>query len=86
VDTDALARACATGRIDACLDVTDPEPLPVGHPLFGLANVWITPHLAGVQGSEVRRLGEFAVAEVERFVAGEPLMGAVRADKLALLA
>jgi phosphoglycerate dehydrogenase-like enzyme len=86
VDTDALARACATGRIDACLDVTDPEPLPVGHPLLGLANVWITPHLAGVQGSEVRRLGEFAVAEVERFVAGKPLLGAVRADKLALLA
>jgi len=86
VDTDALARACATGRIDACLDVTDPEPLPVGHPLFGLANVWITPHLAGVQGSEVRRLGEFAVAEVERFVAGEPLVGAIHPDKLALLA
>jgi phosphoglycerate dehydrogenase-like enzyme len=86
VDTDALARACATGRIDACLDVTDPEPLPVGHPLFGLANVWITPHLAGVQGSEVRRLGEFAVAEVERFVAGKPLRGAVRADQLELLA
>jgi phosphoglycerate dehydrogenase-like enzyme len=86
VDTEALARACATGRIDACLDVTDPEPLPAGHPLFGLANVWITPHLAGVQGSEVRRLGEFAVAEVERFVAGEPLLGAVYADQLALLA
>jgi phosphoglycerate dehydrogenase-like enzyme len=86
VDTDALARACATGRIDACLDVTDPEPLPAGHPLFGLTNVWITPHLAGVQGSEVRRLGEFAVAEVERFVAGEPLLGAVHADQLAMLA
>ena len=86
VDTDALARACATGRIDACLDVTDPEPLPAGHPLFELTNVWITPHLAGVQGSEVRRLGEFAVAEVERFVAGEPLLGAVHADQLAMLA
>jgi len=86
VDTDALARACATGRIDACLDVTDPEPLPAGHPLFGLDNVWITPHLAGAQGSEVRRLGEFAVAEVERFVAGQPLIGEVHADQLSLLA
>jgi phosphoglycerate dehydrogenase-like enzyme len=86
VDSDALARACATGRIDACLDVTDPEPLPVGHPLFGLPNVWITPHLAGVQGSEVRRLGEFAVAEVERFVAGEPLRGAIQAEHLAQIA
>jgi phosphoglycerate dehydrogenase-like enzyme len=86
VDSGALARACATGRIDACLDVTDPEPLPAGHPLFGLPNVWITPHLAGVQGSEVRRLGEFAVAEVERFTAGEPLLGAIDADQLASLA
>jgi phosphoglycerate dehydrogenase-like enzyme len=86
VDTEALTRACASGRIDACLDVTDPEPLPAGHPLFDLDNVWITPHLAGVQGSEVRRLGEFAVAEVERFVAGQPLIGAVHADQLSLLA
>jgi phosphoglycerate dehydrogenase-like enzyme len=86
VDSGALAAACANGRIDACLDVTDPEPLPPDHPLFALPNVWITPHLAGVQGGEVRRLGEFAVAEVERFVAGEPLLGAVRADQLALLA
>lgn len=86
VDTDALARACATGRIDACLDVTDPEPLPAGHPLFTLDNVWITPHVAGAQGSEVRRLGEFAVAEVERFVAGQPMIGEVHADQLSLLA
>jgi len=86
VDTHALTRACATGRIDACLDVTDPEPLPPGHPLFGLPNVWITPHLAGVQGSEVRRLGEFAVAEVERFLSGEPLRGAVNASQLPVLA
>jgi hypothetical protein len=42
--------------------------------------------VAGAQGSEVRRLGEFAVAEVERFVAGEPLLGAVAEDQLALLA
>lgn len=86
VDTEALTRVCTTGRIDACLDVTDPEPLPAGHPLFALDNVWITPHLAGVQGSEVRRLGEYAVAEVERFVAGEPLLGAVHADELRRLA
>ncbi|NUR70371.1 MAG: hydroxyacid dehydrogenase [Hamadaea sp.] len=86
VDTDALARECANGRIDACLDVTDPEPLPPGHPLFQLDNVWITPHMAGVQGREVRRLGEYAVAEVERLLAGEPLLGRVYADQLALLA
>lgn len=43
-------------------------------------------HVAGAQGTEVRRLGEFAVTEVERFEAGEPLLGSVRADQLALLA
>ncbi|MGI5239829.1 hydroxyacid dehydrogenase [Dactylosporangium sp. CA-139066] len=86
IDTDALTRACAAGRLDACLDVTDPEPLPPGHPLLSLPNVWITPHLAGAQGREVRRLGEFAVAEVERFVAGDPLHGAVQAAQLPLLA
>src|SRR5207247_759801 len=39
VDTEALTRHCAAGRIDAFLDVTDPEPLPAGHPLFALPNV-----------------------------------------------
>ncbi|MEV4414253.1 hydroxyacid dehydrogenase [Catellatospora sp. NPDC049609] len=86
IDTDALVRACASGRVDAVLDVTTPEPLPAGHPLFALPNVWITPHLAGVQGTEVRRLGEYAVTEVERLLAGAPLAGAVHADQLAVLA
>jgi phosphoglycerate dehydrogenase-like enzyme len=86
VDTEALVRACASGRIDAVLDVTDPEPLPAGHPLFGLPNVWLTPHLAGVQGSECRRLGAFAVAEVERYVVGVPMLGLVHPEQLATLA
>jgi phosphoglycerate dehydrogenase-like enzyme len=86
VDTEALTRACATGRIDACLDVTDPEPLPDGHPLRTMPNVWLTPHLAGAQGTEIRRLGEYAVLEVERFVAGQPLLGAVDPARFAQLA
>jgi phosphoglycerate dehydrogenase-like enzyme len=77
VDTAALVGHCATGRIDAVLDVTDPEPLPPGHPLLGLPNVLVTPHLAGSQGRELRRLGDFTVAEVARFVRGEPLHGAI---------
>jgi phosphoglycerate dehydrogenase-like enzyme len=44
--------------------------------------VLVTPHLAGSQGSELRRLGDFAVGEVARFVRGEPLRGSVRADEL----
>ncbi|MFE0102171.1 hydroxyacid dehydrogenase [Streptomyces sp. NPDC059009] len=86
VDTDALARECGAGRLDAFLDVTDPEPLPAGHPLLGLPNVLVTPHVAGAQGSEVRRLGEFAVAEVERFVRGEELVGRLRREELGRLA
>ncbi len=82
IDTDALVGECASGRISAVLDVTDPEPLPAGHPLFGLPNVFITPHLAGAQGRELRRLGEFAVAELERLRAGHPLRGQVLPEHL----
>ncbi|MEV5506161.1 hydroxyacid dehydrogenase [Streptomyces orinoci] len=78
IDTEALARECASGRLDAFLDVTDPEPLPPGHPLLGLPNVLLTPHIAGAQGSEARRLGLFAVREVERLARGERLRGLVQ--------
>ncbi|MGB8939446.1 MAG: NAD(P)-dependent oxidoreductase, partial [Streptomyces sp.] len=86
VDTEALARECGAGRLDAFLDVTDPEPLPAGHPLLVLPNVLVTPHVAGAQGSEVRRLGEFAVGEVERVLAGAPLRGRLLREELARLA
>ncbi|SFF92810.1 Phosphoglycerate dehydrogenase [Actinacidiphila alni] len=86
VDTEALTRECAAGRLDAYLDVTDPEPLPRDHPLHSLRNVLLTPHIAGCQGTEVRRLGAYAVDEVERWTRGEPLLGAVRADDLARIA
>lgn len=77
VDTEALTRHCASGRIDAILDVTTPEPLPPGHPLLALPNVLVTPHLAGSRGRELRRLGAYAAAELERYVAGLPLHGLV---------
>ncbi|MFI6507132.1 hydroxyacid dehydrogenase [Streptosporangium sp. NPDC050855] len=86
VDTGALVRHCAGGRIGAVLDVTDPEPLPPGHALLGLPNVLVTPHLSGARGRELRRLGEFAVAEVERLAAGVPLRGAVRPADLGRIA
>jgi phosphoglycerate dehydrogenase-like enzyme len=86
IDTEALTEACATGRVSAILDVTDPEPLPAGHPLFGLPNVLFTPHLAGAQGRELRRLGEFAVAEVVRFLKGAPLLGRVEPERLPYIA
>lgn len=82
IDTEALARECGARRLNAFLDVTDPEPLPAGHPLLTLPNVLVTPHVAGAQGSEVRRLGEFAVREVERFVRGEVLRGRLLREEL----
>jgi phosphoglycerate dehydrogenase-like enzyme len=83
IDTPALIAACAGGRITALLDVTDPEPLPDAHPLLALDNVFVTPHLAGAEGREVGRLGEFATAEVARFLRGDPLHGQVHLDHLA---
>ncbi|GAA2311321.1 hydroxyacid dehydrogenase [Streptomyces kunmingensis] len=86
VDTQALTRECASGRLEAYLDVTDPEPLPPEHPLAALPNVLVTPHIAGAQGSEAERLGQYAIAEIERWLAGEPLLGEVTRDALPRLA
>jgi phosphoglycerate dehydrogenase-like enzyme len=82
VDTAALTDHCGKGRIEAVLDVTDPEPLPADHPLLHLPNVLVTPHLAGSQGHELRRMGEFTVAEVDRLVRGEPLLGTIHGGDL----
>lgn len=70
VDHDALRRELVSGRINAMLDVTTPEPLPPGDPLYSLSNVLLTPHLAGSAGTELYRLAEFAIDEIERFAAG----------------
>ncbi|MFC4554736.1 hydroxyacid dehydrogenase [Georgenia faecalis] len=72
VDTPALERECATGRINAMLDVTDPEPLPASSVLYDLPNVMITPHIAGSLGSETQRMVESALGELERYVDGLP--------------
>ncbi len=80
VDHAALLRECASGRIDAVLDVTDPEPLPPDSPLWELPGVFVTPHLAGAVGNEVERLGELAADEIERLAADRPLQHAIRAE------
>ncbi|MCL2613597.1 MAG: hydroxyacid dehydrogenase [Nocardioidaceae bacterium] len=82
VDTEALVPEVISGRLHAVLDVTDPEPLPAGHPLLHLPNVLVTPHVAGSLGTEMHRLGEHAVAEVERLAAGSPLAHPLRAADL----
>ena len=68
VDTDALAQLLNEGHLaGAALDVTDPEPLPDGHPLWSAPNVLVTPHVAGF-GSELstRRMAQAAVNAVRR--------------------
>jgi|SRR5882757_175881 len=86
VDQDALVEAAADGRIRAVLDVTDPEVLPPGHPLWDTDNVLITPHLAGSQGNEWERLAELAVTEVARWASGLGFAHPVRPERLAHLA
>jgi phosphoglycerate dehydrogenase-like enzyme len=86
VDAAALERECVAGRIDAVLDVTDPEPLPPDSPLLDLPNVFVTPHVAGAVGNEIARLGELAVSELERLAAGQPLQHAISPAELGRLA
>jgi phosphoglycerate dehydrogenase-like enzyme len=82
VDQQALEAELVTGRLNAVLDVTEPEVLPADSPLYGLPNVTLTPHVAGALGTELPRLGALAVGEVARFVAGEPLAHPVVAADL----
>jgi phosphoglycerate dehydrogenase-like enzyme len=79
VDTDALVGALKSGRIRAALDVTDPEPLPDGHPLWGCPNLLITPHVGGSSPQFAPRALRIAADELRRYIAGEPLHNVVRA-------
>jgi phosphoglycerate dehydrogenase-like enzyme len=80
VDTDALVAEVATGRLRAVLDVTDPEPLPDGHPLWTAPGVLsITPHIAGDSKLGHRRAVDLAARQLARWAAGEELENVVRA-------
>lgn len=81
VVTDDLVDALANGVIGgACLDVTDPEPLPDGHPLWALPNCVITPHVGNTPEMGVRLLGERVTDNVGRYLRGEELLGPVHRD------
>jgi phosphoglycerate dehydrogenase-like enzyme len=73
VDTDALVEALHAGRIHAAVDVTDPEPLPMGHPLWSAPNVLITPHIAGSSPGMMDRVMRLIGEQCRRYLAGEPL-------------
>ena len=77
VDTDALVAALDSKQVAAAgLDVTDPEPLPKGHPLWS-RNVIITPHSAGQSPGGERRRHEVFRENLRRFAAGEMLLNVV---------
>ena len=78
VVTDALVSELASGRLLAALDVTDPEPLPPGHPLWSLPNVLISPHVGGDTTAFPPRARALLKDQFERFVDGRPLRNVVR--------
>ena len=80
VDTDALLNALNEKRIRAAIDVTDPEPLPLGHPLWNAPNLLITPHVAGDSAKFMKRMFKLASAQAERFARGEPLINVVTGE------
>lgn len=73
VVTDDLVAALEAGQVCAALDVTDPEPLPAGHPLWSAPNVLITPHVGGATPAMWPRAYRLVREQLERFAAGEPV-------------
>jgi glyoxylate reductase len=74
VDHLALAEALRTGGIfAAALDVTDPEPIPVDHPLVGLENCLIVPHIASASLETRAKMAEMAAANVLAGLRGDQL-------------
>lgn len=77
VNTEALVEALQKNRLRAVLDVTDPEPLPAGHPLWSAPNCMITPHVGGSTPAFIHRAFRFGAEQVRRFIAGEELENVV---------
>jgi phosphoglycerate dehydrogenase-like enzyme len=77
VDTAALMRAVEKRQVRAALDVTDPEPLPDGHPLWRMDGVLITPHIAGSVEGAYDRAWRLVAEQVRRYLSGEPLKNVV---------
>jgi phosphoglycerate dehydrogenase-like enzyme len=78
VDTDAMVTELQRGRIQAILDVTEPEPLPAGHPLWSAPGLLsITPHLAGASAAGNRGAAQLAADQLGRWLRGEKLENVV---------
>jgi phosphoglycerate dehydrogenase-like enzyme len=77
VDTEALLEALTSGRIRAALDVTDPEPLPEGHPLWQAPGLLLTPHVGGAIYESRERAYQVVSEQLARLAAGEPLRNVI---------
>ena len=86
VDHDALLSELESGRLNAVLDVTEPEPLPRGSPFFSLPNAYLTPHVAGSMGLEIHRMTASALSEIELFLSSGNLRYPITLDDWAIAA
>ncbi|MER7186706.1 2-hydroxyacid dehydrogenase [Streptomyces hyaluromycini] len=77
VDTKALLAEVESGRLTAALDVTDPEPLPAGHPLWQAPGVLISPHVGGPTSAFLPRAKRVVTQQLKRFVNREPLRNVI---------
>jgi phosphoglycerate dehydrogenase-like enzyme len=77
VDTGALLAELSSGRLRAALDVTDPEPLPPGHPLWSAPGLLLTPHVAGLSTQTIARARAIVWEQLARYAAGQPLRNVV---------
>jgi phosphoglycerate dehydrogenase-like enzyme len=76
-DTEALLAELGTGRIKAALDVTEPEPLPAGHPLWHAPGVLISPHVGGSTSAFLPRAKRLLAGQLTRFSEGDELQNVV---------
>jgi phosphoglycerate dehydrogenase-like enzyme len=77
VDTAALLAELQSGRLRAALDVTDPEPLPDGHPLWSAPGLLLTPHVAGATTTVGAPVMALVKDQLVRYAAAEPLLNVV---------
>jgi phosphoglycerate dehydrogenase-like enzyme len=77
VDTEALLAELTSGRLRAALDVTEPEPLPAGHPLWSAPGLLLTPHVGGAVPETNARAAAAVTDQISRMLAGEPLVNVV---------
>jgi phosphoglycerate dehydrogenase-like enzyme len=77
VDTDALVSELQRGRLRAAVDVTDPEPLPAGHPLWSVPGLLLTPHVGGAIPATNDRAAAAVTDQLRRVLAGHPLINVV---------